>query len=90
MTEYGKRKLLWLSIFLLLVSVFFWLEERGAPGWKTGVAFLSMAVVATIDFYLEKSKAFRLSYAAFSLFFLGYALFYLFSLLYAIKNFLAN
>ena len=69
MTDSGKQKLRLLSIFLLLVSMLFWLEGRGAPGWKTGMTLLLMAVLTAIDFYLEKSKAFKLPYATFCLFF---------------------
>lgn len=80
MTESGKQKLRLFSIFLVLVSMLFWLEGQGAPGWKTGMALLSVAVLTAVDFYLEKSKTFRLPYAAFCLFFL----------FLAIKNFLAH
>lgn len=80
MTESGKQKLRLFSIFLLLVSMLFWLEGRGVPGWKTGMALLPMAILTAVDFYLEKSKAFRLPYAVLCLFFL----------FFAIKNFLAR
>lgn len=70
MTESGKQKFRLFSMFLLLVSVIFWGVGQGAPGWKTGMAILPLAVIATVNFYLEQSKIFRLLYTAFCLFFL--------------------
>ena len=78
MTESGKQKLRLLSVALLFVSMFFWLEGQGNPGWKTGMALLPMAALTAIDFYLAKG-AWKFPFAAFFLFFLSYA----------IKNFMA-
>jgi len=80
MTESGKQKLRLLSIVLLLVSAFFLLEGGLAPGWKTGMAILPIAILSAIDLFLTKGKFWRLPYVAFSLFFF----------FHSIKNFLAH
>ncbi len=66
MTEAGKQRLRLVSIHILFVSMLFWLYGQGAPGPKTGMAFLSMTVLVAVDSFLEKSRTFRLTYAAFS------------------------
>ena len=73
MTESGKQKLRLLSIFLLIVGVLFVLEGKAELGWQTGMALLSVSVLTAIDFYLNRGKLHRITYAAFSLFFLSYA-----------------
>ena len=80
MTESGKQKLRLFSIALLVVSMIFWLEGQGAPGWKAGMAILLMAILTATDSYLAKGTVFRIPFAVFCLFFL----------FFAVKNFLAR
>ncbi len=80
MTKLVQLRLRVFSFVVLMLSILFYLEGGGKPGWKSGVALLMLSILCGIDLTLTSSKVFRFLFAAFSLCFL----------VFSIRNFLAH
>ena len=80
MTSSVQKRLLVISLVALMLSVLFYLEGGGKPGWKSGVSLLMLSILCGIDVASSPSKFSRIIFSVFSL------IFFVFSF----KNFLAH
>ena len=69
MTTSAEKRFFVISLAVLMLSILFYLEEGGKPGWKSGVSLLMLSIFCCIDVARSSNKFFRVIFSVFSLFF---------------------